>query len=61
MSTRKIASLLIAGLAIGGIQMLHAAEPKSPEQIHMALRILASVYADMDAKLKEPTIRPPAA
>src|SRR5580704_9528249 len=52
MATRKMASLLIVGLALGGIQMLRAAEPKSPEQVHMALRILASVYADMDAKLK---------
>jgi|SRR5580693_338835 hypothetical protein len=52
MATRKLSSLLIVSLALGGIQMLRAAEPKSPEQVQMALRILASVYADMDAKLK---------
>ena len=50
--SRKLASLLIVSLAVGGIQMVRASEPKSPEQVHMALRILASVYADMDAKLK---------
>jgi hypothetical protein len=50
--TRKLASLLIVGLALGGVQMGRAAQPKSPEQVHTALRILASVYADMDAKLK---------
>jgi hypothetical protein len=52
MTTRKLASLLIVSLALGGIQMGRATEPKSPEQVHTALRILASVYADMDAKLK---------
>jgi hypothetical protein len=49
---RTLKSLLILGLALGGIQMVHATEPQSPEQVHTALRILASVYADMDAKLK---------
>jgi hypothetical protein len=52
MTPRKLASLLIVSLALGGIQMVRATEPKSPEQVHTALRILASVYADMDAKLK---------
>jgi hypothetical protein len=52
MATKKLVSLLIIGLALGGSQMVGAAELKSPQQVHMALRILASVYADMDAKLK---------
>jgi hypothetical protein len=51
-TARKLASLLIVSLALGGIQTVRATEPKSPEQVHTALRILASVYADMDAKLK---------
>ena len=50
MATRKLA--LIISLALGGIQIVNATELKAPEQIHMALRILASVYADMGAKLK---------
>jgi cytochrome c556 len=53
MSARtKLASLLILGLTFGGIAVVHAADPKSPDQVHTALRILASVYADMDAKLQ---------
>ncbi len=52
MPTKKLASLLIFGLAFIGIEMVYAADLKAPEQVHTALRILASVYADMDAKLK---------
>ncbi len=52
MTTGKLASLLFVSLVLGSIQMVCATEPKSPEQVHTALRILASVYADMEAKLK---------
>jgi hypothetical protein len=51
-ATRNLVSLLIVSAALGGAHVARAAEPKSPEQVHTALRILASVYADMDAKLK---------
>jgi len=53
MATKTLALLLtVVGLAFGGIREGCAADPKSPELVHTALRILASVYADMDAKLK---------
>jgi hypothetical protein len=51
-STRKLTSLLLVALATSSLPAVWAAEVQSPEQVHMALRILASVYADMDAKLK---------
>jgi hypothetical protein len=55
-SIRTIASqafaLAIAGsLALGCVQTVAAAEPQAPDQVHTALRILASVYADMESKL----------
>jgi ribosomal protein S7 len=52
MTINKLKSLMIISLAVGGIQISYATEVKAPEQVHTALRILASVYADMDAKLK---------
>jgi len=50
-SYRSLVSLLLITFALGGIQGACAANPKAPELVHTALRILASVYADMDAKL----------
>ncbi len=52
MASKKLASVLIVGLVLGLMQMACATELKAPEQVHMALRILASVYADMEAKVK---------
>jgi cytochrome c556 len=52
MSTRKLISVLVVCLSVAGTLAVRAAEPKSPTQVHTALRILASVFADMDAKLK---------
>jgi hypothetical protein len=52
MTTSKLASLLMISLALGSVPVARAMEPKSAEQVLTALRILASVYADMDAKLK---------
>jgi hypothetical protein len=42
---------LVGSLALAGAQGATTAEPRSPDQVHMALRILASVYADMESKL----------
>lgn len=42
---------LTGALTLGGWALAQAAEPQSPDQVHMALRILASVYADMESKL----------
>ena len=50
-SYRTLVSLLMITFVLGGIQEACAANPKAPELVHTALRILASVYADMDAKL----------
>jgi hypothetical protein len=50
-ATRKIAMGLVGSIALVLAQGAPAAEPKSPEDVHMALRILASVYADMESKL----------
>jgi hypothetical protein len=46
-------ALVVAGSLTlgGGIRAADAAQPQSPDQIHTALRILASVYADMESKL----------
>jgi hypothetical protein len=51
-TTSKLASVLFLSLALSSLQTVCAADPKSPDLVHTALRILASVYADMDAKLK---------
>lgn len=51
-ATARFAALMSASLVFVGIHAAGAADPKSPDQVHTALRILASVYADMDAKLK---------
>lgn len=39
-----------AAMALAG-QAAQAGEPRAPDQVHTALRILASVYADMESKL----------
>jgi cytochrome c556 len=49
-TTKRIALALVSSLALAG-QGAAGAEPRSPEQVHMALKILASVYADMESKL----------
>jgi hypothetical protein len=50
--TTKFVSAVFLSIALAHMSGTSAAEPRSPEQVHTALRILASVYADMDAKLK---------
>jgi hypothetical protein len=52
MAFKKLASLSIISLVLGGVQLARATELSMPEQVHTALRILASVYADMEAKAK---------
>jgi hypothetical protein len=47
----KIALALAGSLALFTAQDASSAEPLSPDQVHTALRILASVYADMESKL----------
>jgi hypothetical protein len=47
----RLALALFGSLALAIAQGAATAEPRSPEQVHMALRILASVYADMESKL----------
>ena len=49
--TTRIATVLLLGLTVGAFTAVQAASPQSPDQVHMALRILASVYADMESKL----------
>lgn len=51
-ATGKLLLVLMISSALGGVQAARAADPKSPEQVHTALRILASVYADVESKLK---------
>lgn len=51
MSVMTIAMTLVVGLMMAVMQSAAAAEPQSPDQVHTALRILASVYADMESKL----------
>ena len=51
MATRSMLLALVGSLALAGAQGATTAEPRSPDQVHMALRILASVYADMESKL----------
>jgi hypothetical protein len=46
-----LAAALFLGLALGPVSMATAPAPHSPEQVHTALKILASVYADMESKL----------
>jgi hypothetical protein len=48
---RKIVIGLLGSFVLAWAQSALAAEPKSPQDVHMALRILASVYADMQSKL----------
>jgi len=51
MSARAVALALVGSLALTATQGASGAEPQSPDQVHGALRILASVYADMESKL----------
>jgi hypothetical protein len=51
MATKKFSLLLLGALAFVCAPFSGAAEPQAPDQVHAALRILASVYADMDSKL----------
>jgi azurin len=56
MATQKVSAVRIALALVGSLALAAArgaagAEPQSPEQVHTALRILASVYADMESKL----------
>jgi hypothetical protein len=54
MADMKFALLLaFSSLALSGTQAARTAEPKAPQQVHTALMILASVYADMDRKLAD--------
>ena len=46
-----LALAVAGGLTLAGFRPAAAAEPQSPDQVHSALRILASVYADMESKL----------
>jgi hypothetical protein len=48
---RNIVIGLLGSFVLVWTQGALAAEPKSPQDVHMALRILASVYADMQSKL----------
>jgi hypothetical protein len=48
---RKTVIGLLGSFVLVWAQSALAAEPKSPQDVHMALRILASVYADMQSKL----------
>ncbi len=51
MSALKIALALVGCLALAAAHGAGGTEPQSPDQVHTALRILASVYADMESKL----------
>lgn len=51
MPALKIALALVGSLALAGAHGATGTEPRSPDQVHTALRILASVYADMESKL----------
>jgi hypothetical protein len=48
---RKLAAGLLGSLVLVWAQGALSSEPKSVDDVHMALRILASVYADMESKL----------
>lgn len=48
---KNLTLALVGSLALACAYGAVAAEPKSPDDVHMALRILASVYADMQSKL----------
>ena len=47
----RVAIALLGSLALAAAQSAGGAEPQAPDQVHTALRILASVYADMESKL----------
>src|SRR5208282_4991803 len=56
MATQNISAVSIALAFVGCLALAAArgaggAEPQAPDQVHTALRILASVYADMESKL----------
>jgi hypothetical protein len=48
---RMVSVVLASGLAIAAPALTFAADLKSPDSVNMGLRILASVYGDMDRKL----------
>ena len=48
---RQLVVALTSGVMLGTLVFAAGAEPQSPDQVHTALRILASVYADMESKL----------
>jgi len=50
-STMGIALVCIGALTVAAMHRAAGAQPQSPDQVHTALRILASVYADMESKL----------
>jgi hypothetical protein len=52
-ATKTLALAFVGSLALVVARGTSAAEPQSPEQVHTALRILASVYADMESKLPD--------
>jgi hypothetical protein len=51
--TKKFAAALLGSLTLACAQGAGADEPHAPDQVHTALRILASVYADMESKLPD--------
>jgi len=50
-SAVRSALALVGSLALAAAQAAAGAEPQAPDQVHTALQILASVYADMESKL----------
>lgn len=48
---RSLAIGILSALLLGFGAAALAAEPQSPDDVHTALKILASVYADMQSKL----------
>jgi len=52
-SIKLLAPSLLGTIALLCAQSALSVEPKSPDAVHMALRILASVYADMESKLPD--------
>jgi len=51
-SIKLLAPSLLGTIALLCAQSALSVEPKSPDAVHMALRILASVYADMEANYR---------
>jgi hypothetical protein len=51
LSMMNMTLALVGALALSAAQGSMGSEPQAPDQVHTALRILASVYADMESKL----------